>query len=264
MRVAAIQMVSQGSIEKNLHDASGLVSGARKAGAQIVLLPENFLSYTLETEQVINRQKEIVASLAAVARANNVWLLCGTIPYLSNGEQNKPHASCLVFDNEGTQRGQYNKIHLFDADVNDKTQSYRESKIYLAGDAPGIVETDWGPIGVAICYDLRFPEYFRLLSKNEIKIIFVPAAFTYVTGKAHWEILLRARAIENQCFIVAADQGGEHTPTRKTWGESMIINPWGDVIAKMAEGVGIVHADIDLSEADELRKRMPTLNHRRL
>lgn len=264
MRVAAIQMVSQGSVDRNLAGAGALVVQAKEGGAQIAVLPENFLSYALETEQITNRQNEIIASLADIARTNNIWLFCGTIPYLASVAQNKPYTSCLVFDNQGMQRGQYNKMHLFDADVNDKTQSYRESAIYLAGNEPGIVETDWGPIGIAICYDLRFPEYFRLLVEKGVKIIFVPAAFTYVTGKAHWQILLRARAIENQCYIVAADQGGEHTPTRRTWGESMIINPWGDVIAKIDEGIGIVNADINLSEVDQLRKKMPVLNHRRL
>ncbi len=264
MKVAAIQMVSRGTVDNNLADARSLVGEAKKNGAQIALLPENFLSYTLKIDIITSRQQEMIAALADIARSNDIWLLAGTIPRLPHAEQNKPHTSCLVFDKEGRQVGQYNKMHLFDADVNDKTQSYRESAIYLAGDEPGIVETDWGRIGIAICYDLRFPEYFRLLVEKGVKIIFVPSAFTYVTGKAHWEILLRARAIENQCFIVAADQGGEHTPERRTWGHSMIVNPWGDIVASTGEGVGIVYADIDLSEVDELRKKMPVLNHRRM
>lgn len=273
MRVAAIQMVSSGGIDHNLAQATKLIVEAKRSGAELAVLPENFLSYGLKISDVSIKQQALISQLASLAKVQKIWLVCGTIPYflednlppswLATPRQDRPFATCMVFDNDGQLRTQYHKVHLFDADVNDSTGNYRESAIYAAGDDVGLFTTDWGLFGIAVCYDLRFPEYFRLLANAGVTLVLLPAAFTYVTGKAHWEVLLRARAIENQCFIVAANQGGVHSESRRTWGESMIINPWGEVICKIAEGEGVVCADIDLSIVDKYRKEMPVLAHRR-
>ena len=264
MKLAAVQMVSSNDIDQNLARATYLIEEAAKRKADIVLLPENFLCYGNKPDIFLERQHEIKTVLSEIARNEKIWLVSGTMPWNEATDSGfKPWSSCFVFDDNGNEVCRYDKIHLFDADVNDATGAYRESDTYSHGNNPGVFDTPWGKCGIAICYDLRFPEYFRVLTELGAKIIFVPSAFTYVTGEAHWEVLLRARAIENQVFVAAADQGGEHSPTRKTWGESMIVSPWGKIFAKTKDGEGLVLAYIDLNEIDAIRKKMPVLHHQK-
>ena len=270
MRVAAIQMVSSSDVDENLTQAKFFIEHAAEAKqADIILFPENFLTFGSVPDGFSNRQQQIIETLRELARKNNIWLICGTLPLTMTSVQTekadilKPHATCVVIDRLGEVRSHYDKVHLFDAEVNDATGRYSESALYNAGSEIGVFESEWGTFGLAVCYDLRFPEYFRLLSERGIKAVFVPAAFTYITGRAHWEVLVRARAIENQFYLIAACQGGQHTPTRRTWGGTMVVDPWGDILAKLDEGKGVICVDVDLSRVDQVRRKMPVLTNRR-
>lgn len=271
MKIAAIQMVSIGDVEVNLNRAAELLAQASEGGAEFVLLPENFLSYGVKPQDIAPRQTQLIDTLAQLARRFQLWVAAGTLPYLVPPTDNsisprlatKPFATSLVFDKDGKLRTQYHKTHLFDARVDDAKGSYSESTDYAPGSDLGVCDTPWGKFGIAVCYDLRFPEYFRRLVDAGVILFLVPAAFTYVTGQAHWEVLLRARAIENQCFVVAANQGGTHSSSRQTWGQSMVVNPWGGVIDTIEKGEGIICVDLDLAEVNRVRKEMPVLEHRR-
>lgn len=263
LKIAAIQLVSTVDINANLGQCEVLLDSASRSGAKLVVLPENALCYGAPLDSLRARQAELKGRMAALAKQHKIWLVAGSLPWFDPAFAEKPSASCFVFDSQGQEVLHYRKIHLFDADVNDATGSYRESDNYSAGTDPGIFDTPWGKFAVAICYDLRFPEYFRLLSEAGACGVFVPSAFTYVTGEAHWEVLLRARAIENQMYMFAANQGGEHTATRKTWGESMIISPWGRIVEKATLGEALVVAEINLDEVNDIRKKMPVLLHRK-
>lgn len=283
--VAAVQMVSGADVAGNLLTAGRLIAEAANAGAALVVLPENFavldggpLAQYAEREGDGNGQ--IQTFLAAQAASHQIFLVAGTIPLISRPVQasadgnNAAEASLLtdgrvrpaslVFDPQGNQIARYDKIHLFDVEVADKQATYMESRSFEPGDLVVAVDTPIAKLGLSICYDLRFPELYRRLQGLQVELITVPSAFTQVTGAAHWEVLLRARAIENQCYIVAANQGGVHNATRETFGHSMIIDPWGEVVACLAKGEGVVHAAIDLDNLHELRRRMPVARHRRL
>jgi len=263
LTVAAIQLVSTADIDHNIARCSALIGEAANQGAELIVLPENALVYGAPLATVAARQTELKALLADWAQKFGVWLVGGSLPWLDSSYANKPGASCFVFNSQGEEILHYRKCHLFDADVIDATGSYRESDSYSAGSEIGIFETPWGKFGVAICYDLRFPEYFRRLIERQVIGVCIPSAFTYVTGEAHWEVLVRARAIENQMFVIAANQGGEHSPLRKTWGESMIVNPWGRILKKTALDEALVKADINLDEVKDIRRKMPVLKHRK-
>lgn len=272
--VAAVQMVSEPNLAANLKKAAELLSEAAAQGAECAVLPENFALFgqagsaqqgLLESQG----QGEILEFLAEQAKGLNLWLIGGTIPLACNqqglwAQEHKSFASCCVYSPQGEQVGRYDKMHLFDAGVQDAVGSYRESAQFEPGNTVGWFDGPGGKWGLAVCYDLRFPEYFRLLSQAGCHFLAVPSAFVYTTGQAHWEVLLRARAIENQCFVVAANQGGYHCSRRRTWGHSMIVNPWGDVMAVLPEGEGVVTARLELADLQTLRERMPVLSHRRI
>jgi nitrilase len=280
MRVAAIQMVSTPTIEQNLSAAAWLISQAAEEGAELIVLPEVFatlegLSPLAEVGEIAHPAIPTLGAtplqdfLASQAAKHALVIVGGTIPLLSRAdgsliEDGRVRASSLVFNAQGERVARYDKVHLFDVQVSDAQAQYSESLSYEAGSELACVEVEGCQVGLSVCYDLRFGELYRQLVTLGAQLITVPAAFTAVTGAAHWEPLLRARAIENQCYIVAAAQGGKHSETRETWGHSMIIDPWGVVLDCVNTGEGIAIADIDLARVDDIRLRMPIAQQRRL
>jgi nitrilase len=277
-RVAAIQMVSTATLEDNLAAAGRLLEQAAEAGAQLALLPEVFA--VLEGGPMApfgeeQGQGPIQDFLRDTAAKLNMIIIGGTIPLLSRpGRQpgdadyllddGRVRPASLVYGADGSLLARYDKIHLFDVKVEDRQAAYSESRSYEGGDSLVTLDTDLGRLGLSVCYDLRFPELYRQLFQRGAEIVTVPAAFTRVTGEAHWETLLRARAIENQCYVIAADQGGVHNEKRETWGHSMIIDPWGKVLALHERGEGVAVADIDLAYLRDIRERMPIAGQQRL
>lgn len=261
MRVAVIQMVSGLDVATNLAQAERLVCEAARQNAELAVLPENFLTYGQANPDVGRIQSTFIPMLTELAVENGLTLVAGTVPF-SEAAGAKPYAACFVFSPEGERLCRYDKIHLFDADVSDSTGQYRESDFYARGAKQGLVQACGTTLGLSVCYDLRFPEYYRLLSEAGAQLICVPSAFTEVTGRAHWEVLLRARAIENQCFVVAANQGGVHENGRATYGHSMVVNPWGEVVSRLETGEGCLVVDIDLREVGITRGKMPVQQHR--
>ena len=280
MRVAAIQMVSTPTIEQNLFAAARLISQAAEKGAELIVLPEVFatlegLSPLAEVGEIAHPAIPSLGAtplqdfLASQAAKHALVIVGGTIPLLSRAdgsliEDGRVRASSLVFNAQGERVARYDKVHLFDVQVSDAQAQYSESLSYEAGSELACVEVEGCQVGLSVCYDLRFGELYRQLVTLGAQLITVPAAFTAVTGAAHWEPLLRARAIENQCYIVAAAQGGKHSETRETWGHSMIIDPWGVVLDCVSTGEGIAIADIDLAHIDDIRLCMPIAQQRRL
>lgn len=270
--VAAIQMVSSESLQENLAEATVLLERTAAAGVRVAVLPENFA--VLKTAQMLAQgvregqgEGEIRAFLAQQARRLGLWIVGGSLPWAmpSVDAPERVRASCFVLDDSGREVARYDKIHLFDAMVNDAHGQYRESRIFEPGDTLVTVPTPAGVLGLAICYDLRFPELFRGLRERGAEWVALPSAFTYMTGEAHWSPLIRARAIENQVWMVAAGQGGQHSPTRRTYGHSMVVDPWGGVQAeKNDEGSGWVSATLARNRLDDVRQRMPVWEHRRL
>jgi nitrilase len=266
--VAAIQMVSSADLDTNLAQAEQLLADAAARGAKLIVLPEVFAMFSSAKQREIAEQEasdspRIQNWLADIARRYQVWIVAGTIPLLVDGEARRVAAASLVYDEKGVQRARYDKIHLFDVDVADGQGSYRESDSFVPGSKPLTVDTPFGRLGVAVCYDIRFPELFRVMLDEGMEILAVPAAFTLHTGEAHWLPLLKARAIENQIYVIGANQGGEHTPKRKTSGGSVIIDAWGEVLAEAARGEAVVCADIELEKLQTIRKNMPIAMHRR-
>ncbi len=260
--VAAVQMVSTPDVEENIATVRRLVAEAAATGAQLVLLPEYWPIMGLSDTDKVGKAEVlgsgiIQQTMSDLAREHGIWLLGGTLP-LASDDPAKVINTTLVYDPQGRQSGRYDKIHLFG--FTKGTESYNESRTIVPGASVGTVDTPVGKVGMAICYDLRFPELFRAM--GPVNLIVVPAAFTYTTGRAHWEILLRARAIENQCYVLAAAQGGEHVNGRRTWGHSMLIDPWGDVKAVLAEGEGVIHGTIDQAHIEGVRASLPALQHR--
>jgi nitrilase len=272
-RVAAIQMVSTHDIAENLREAGRLLEEAAAFGAGIAVLPENFA--VLATRQMIGcgrREADpdnlIRHFLAEQSARLGIWIVGGSLPIASRPDgstvKDRVRACCLVYDNEGKEVARYDKIHLFDAMVEDAHGQYRESDTFEPGDDVVVIDTPAGRLGLAICYDLRFPELFRKLREQRAEWVSLPSAFTWNTGDAHWHALLRARAIENQVWMVAAGQGGQNSERRHTYGHSMIVDPWGRVLAEIGEGPGVVTADLDRERLGEIRTRMPVWEHRRL
>lgn len=264
---AAIQMASGPQVSANLLEAEKLIAEAAKSGAKLVALPENFAIMGMnEFDKVKVSEKQgsgpIQDFLAGVAKKYNVWVVGGTIPLVAEAEQ-KVRAACLTYDNHGQFVVRYDKVHLFDVSVPDSGEEYRESDSVEAGEQFCVIDTPFGKIGIAVCYDLRFPEFFRSMGKGQLDIIIIPSAFTAKTGAAHWEILLRARAIENLCYVIAPNQGGFHKNGRQTFGHSMIIDPWGVVLDCYKTGSGFVSADIDKNRLEKTRASFPVLEHRR-
>jgi nitrilase len=255
-------MISSPSVPDNIATARRLVTEAAGTGAKLVLLPEYWAIMGLnDTDKVAVAEPlgtgPIQDFMSSLARELEIWLIGGTLP-LASGDPEKVVNTTLVYNPQGEHVGRYDKIHLFG--FTKGTESYNESKTIVPGKNIGVIDAPFGKVGMSVCYDLRFPELFRAM--GPVALIVVPAAFTYTTGMAHWEILLRARAIENQCYVLAAAQGGTHPNGRRTWGHSMLIDPWGAVKSVLAEGEGVVHGDIDLTFMDTVRQSLPALKHR--
>lgn len=262
---AAIQMASGPQVSANLLEADKLIAEAVKAGAKLVALPENFAIMGMnEFDKVkvgeVDGVGPIQDFLATTAKKYNVWVVGGTIPLLGD-QADKVRAACLIFNDQGQRVARYDKIHLFDVSVPDTQEEYRESDSVEAGTEICVLETPFGKLAVAVCYDLRFPEFFRAMSKQAFDILVIPSAFTAKTGAAHWEVLLRARAIENLCYVIAPNQGGFHKNGRQTYGHSMIVDPWGVVLDCYKTGTGFVSASIDSSRLEKTRASFPVLQH---
>jgi deaminated glutathione amidase len=264
-RAAALQMTSTGDVERNLASAERLVREAAGLGATFVGLPENFAFLRAEGEPVPEPQAidgPWVARMAALARAHGITLLLGSIPEALPGDTRIHNTSVLLGPDGGT-LAVYRKIHLFDIDL-PGLEHLKESKAVKPGAEVVTAETPFGTLGLSICYDLRFPELYRRLVAEGARVLAVPSAFTERTGKAHWEILLRARAVENLAYVVAPAQSGQHNPRRSSHGHAMIVDPWGTVLAERYDGEGVVVADLDFERQDRLRKELPALAHIRL
>ena len=271
-RVAAIQMNSGPEVGDNLLRAGRLIEQAVDSGASLVVLPENFaLMPRHESDRMHVAEDEgsgpIQLFLAQQSKKSGVWLVGGSIP-LMTAQRNKFYASCLVYQPDGERAARYNKIHLFDVAVSD-VEAYKESEYFEPGlttsDNLVCVDTPVGRIGLTICYDVRFPELYRHLSRSGALLLSVPSAFTATTGRVHWETLLRARAIENLTYVIASAQSGTHASGRDTYGHSMIIDPWGEVLGQLTdEPEGVITADIDQDKLNAVRQRFPSLQHRRL
>lgn len=268
IRLAAIQMTSVADVTANLQQARQGIEEAARQGAVMAVLPENFaFMATDESARVALAEADgagpIQDFLARAARECGLWIVGGTIP-LQSEEHGRPFAACCVWNDQGERAGRYDKIHMFDVRVPESTEAYRESRRTKAGASVLVLPTPFGRLGVAVCYDLRFPELFRAMLEHEVNIMALPAAFTQRTGQAHWHTLLKARAIENLCYVVAAAQSGEHPGGRLTYGHSMIIGPWGEVLAEAAPGPGVVTATMDIDYLERLRTQFPAISHRRL
>lgn len=271
--VAVLQMVSGHDLDQNLADARELLEAASEKGATAAVLPENFA--VLSTRQMLDRGMDertpegpIRSFLAEQARRLGLWIIGGSVPIAARPDgtalTERVRASCLVFNDQGEQVARYDKIHLFDAQVEDAQGRYRESDTFEPGEEVVTVDTPFGRLGLAICYDLRFPELFRMLREEGAEWITLPSAFTYQTGAAHWHPLVRARAIENQVWMVAAGQGGEHDSKRRTYGHSMIVDPWGSMTVEVSEGMTLALGELDQQRLVMTRERMPVWSHRRL
>lgn len=277
-KIAAIQMASGTNVSANLIEVSRQILSATQAGAKLIVLPENFAIMGLnDADQVKIAENDgtgqIQDFLSEQAKKNKVWLIAGTIPLKldhdkpgdeQSSNKNKIYAACLVYDDTGGCISRYNKIHLFDVHLEITSETYKESETIKAGNEVVVVDTPFGKIGLAICYDLRFPELFRQLVLKGAEIIVLPSAFTAITGKAHWEVLLRARAIENLSYVVASAQGGYHVNGRETHGDSMIVDPWGAILDHLPQGSGYVIADIDIENIKKIRQNFPVLQHRKI
>ncbi|MGH8283073.1 MAG: carbon-nitrogen hydrolase family protein [Gammaproteobacteria bacterium] len=266
-KVAALQMNSVADVPTNLREAGKLMAKAAAQGAQLVVLPENFaLMANNDAERVaageLDGSGTIQDFLAEKAANLRIWIVGGTLPVLA--DEDKVYACCPVYNASGERVAQYDKIHLFDVQVNTAGERYNESACTEAGDRAVVVDTPFGKLGLSVCYDLRFPELYRELTAQGAELFSVPSAFTRTTGQVHWELLNRARAVENLAFVIAAAQTGHHPSGRETWGHSMIVDPWGEILAERAVDSGVVMTVIDSEQQARLRIRFPALQHRRL
>jgi nitrilase len=269
MKIAAIQMVSTPSVDTNVAAARRLVGSAAAAGAKLVVLPEYFCFMGRSDRDKLAIAEHagdgpIQDALAAIAREHGVWLIGGTLPLRVDGATasvDRVMNANLVFSPRGELAARYDKMHLFAYD--NGRERYDESRTLQAGRTPVAFDAGGLRVGLSVCYDLRFPELYRALAKPPCDLLSVPSAFTYTTGAAHWEVLLRARAIENQCYVVAAAQGGTHENGRRTFGHSLVVDPWGEVVAcRSEEGEGIVVAEVSAERIAAVRRQLPALEHR--
>ncbi|MEX1197698.1 MAG: carbon-nitrogen hydrolase family protein [Pseudohongiellaceae bacterium] len=272
--IAAVQMVSVADVAANLRAAEDLIARAVEQQASLVALPENFAVLDSGPMREFGERwgddgGPLQQFLAGQARRHGIWLLGGTIPLITRPqddsllEDGRVRPASLLYDPAGQCRARYDKIHLFDVDVDDAQASYRESDSFEPGDQAVVADTPFGGLGLTVCYDLRFPGLYRVLSGLGAELVTVPSAFTRVTGEAHWESLIRARAIENQVYVLAPGQGGQHNAKRTTWGHSMIVDPWGTVLACHEDGEGVAVARIDPDMPGRLRSAMPVARHHR-
>ncbi|AIV47791.1 carbon-nitrogen hydrolase family protein [Burkholderia pseudomallei TSV 25] len=260
--VAALQMVSTPDRERNLAEAGRLIADAAASGARLVLLPEYFCFMGHQDTDKLAlaeayRDGPIQRFLAERAKAHGIWVIGGTLP-LKAPEPSRVLNTTLVFDPQGREAARYDKIHLFNFEKGD--ESFDEARTIRPGDAVRTFDAPFGRVGLSVCYDLRFPELYRRM--GDCAMIVVPSAFTYTTGRAHWETLLRARAVENQCYVLAAAQGGKHENGRRTWGRSMLVDPWGEIVAVRNEGAGVVAGEIDPARIADVRQSLPAWRHR--
>ncbi|WP_175919056.1 carbon-nitrogen hydrolase family protein [Burkholderia pyrrocinia] len=261
-RVAALQMVSTPDVARNLAEARRLIAEAAGEGAQLVLLPEYFCFMGhRDTDKLALAEPyqdgPIQRFLADAARRHGIWVIGGTLP-LKAPEPDRVLNTTLVFDPSGNEAARYDKIHLFNFEKGD--ESFDEARTIRAGDTVVTFDAPFGRVGLSVCYDLRFPELYRRM--GDCALIVVPSAFTYTTGRAHWETLLRARAVENQCYVLAAAQGGKHDNGRRTWGHSMLIDPWGEIVAVRDVGASVVFGAIDPQRIADVRQSLPAWRHR--
>ena len=266
MKIAALQMVSTPDVQTNLDTARKLIAQAAHAGAQLVALPEYFcLMGSNERDKLAIAEAPgagpIQQMLSDAARRHGQWVIGGTLPVRSPDPERVLNASC-VFGPDGALVVRYDKIHLFKYTAGG--ENYDEGRAIRAGDQAQSFQAGDVRVGLSVCYDLRFPELYRALMHPPCDLLAVPSAFTHTTGQAHWELLLRARAVENQCYVLAAAQGGRHQNGRRTYGHSMVVDPWGEVVAVLAEGEGVVLADLDKSRIASVRAQLPALEHRRI
>jgi deaminated glutathione amidase len=274
MKIAALQMVSTPDVAQNLETARRLIAQAAAQGARLVALPEYFClmgrsdrdklgiaEASIETGMAADAGSPIQQALSDAARSHAVWVIGGTLP-LATGDAQRVRNSNLVFAPDGTLAARYDKMHLFAYD--NGRERYDEGRVLEAGNTPVALQCGEVRVGLSVCYDLRFPELYRALMHPPCDLLAVPSAFTYTTGAAHWELLLRARAVENQAYVIAPAQGGTHENGRRTWGHSMIVDPWGEVLGVLPEGEGVVLAELDPARLSEVRRQLPALDHRRL
>jgi nitrilase len=264
--VAAVQMTSGPDVDANLHSAGALLGEAAREGARVALLPENFAFMGLrdvDKRAVAERDGDgpVQQFLSRCARELKLWIIAGTMP-ISERPGERVAAACLVYDDAGQRVARYDKIHLFDVDIPERDEKYRESAHIAPGSRPVLVPTPAGLLGLSVCYDVRFPELYRPMAAAGAQWFTVPSAFTVPTGRAHWETLLRARAIENLSFVVAAGQWGRHASGRETYGDSIIIDYWGTVLARLGAGQGVIVATLDLAAQQLARRDFPALSHR--
>lgn len=262
VKIAGIQMASGPIVSANLSEAERLIKIAADQGAKLIVLPEYFAIMGIkDTDKVKASEKEgsgpIQQFLSSTAKKRDVWIVAGSVP-LQSDNKDKIYNACMVYDNKGKLVARYNKIHLFGLNLGN--EKYHEEATIVPGNQVVTVDSPFGKIGLSICYDLRFPELYRAM--GEVDLILVPAAFTETTGKAHWETLVRARAIENLCYVLAPAQGGYHASGRETHGDSMIVDPWGVVLDRLPRGSGVVIASMNLDYQASLRKSLPALQHR--
>ena len=269
LRAAVIQMVSGADVGQNLTAAANLIGEARAAGAAFAALPEFFAIISTDDQAKLAIHETFGRGplqdfLSTQAHQHGIWLLGGTLPIQSD-EAKRVYNSSLLFDPQGKCVARYDKMHLFDVYVDaDGGEQYNESATMKHGAEPVVATTPLGNIGMSVCYDLRFPELYRGMHSQNIVMITAPSAFTARTGEKHWELLLRARAVENLCFVIAPGQGGVHNEMRTTWGHSMIVDPWGKILCCVETGPGIACADLDLEGLQALRRSFQALSHRRL
>jgi nitrilase len=268
LHVAAIQMATGPNRDANLIEVERLVQEAARAGAGLVVLPENFAFIGQHDQELIalaecDEDGPLQTFLANMAARLGIWLVGGTIPLCATQSQHV-RAACLVFNDRGERVARYDKIHLFDVHLPETNERYQESATIEPGHQQVVLDTPFGRLGIAVCYDLRFPEFFRRLIEQRIELLAIPSAFTAFTGKAHWEILVRARAIENLAYVIAAAQGGYHFSGRETHGHSMIVDPWGAILAQVPRGSSFICCPIDRVFQESIRRTFPVLDHRRL
>ena len=266
MKIAALQTVSTSDVGRNLEAAARLIGEAARDGAELAALPEYFCLMGRRDDDKLGIAEmpgagPIQAFLAAQARQHGLWLIGGTLP-MQAAMPGRARNACCVYAPDGSLAARYDKIHLFRYD--NGREAYDEARVLEAGSEPVAVQAGPLRVGLSICYDLRFPELYRALGMPPCDLLSVPSAFTYTTGRAHWELLLRARAVENQCYVIAPAQGGTHENGRRTWGHSMVVDPWGEVLAVRPEGEGVVLAEIDMKRLASVRQQLPALAHRRL
>ena len=266
MKIAALQMVSTPDVARNVDAACRLIAQAAGQGAELVVLPEYFCLMGQRDDDKLRVAEAagngpIQQALAGAAREHRLWVVGGTLP-LRGSDAGHAINSCQVYAPDGSLAARYDKIHLFAFD--NGRERYDEGRTLDAGHTPVALQAGPLRVGLSICYDLRFPELYRALMVPPCDLLVVPAAFTYTTGQAHWELLLRARSVENQCYVLAAAQGGTHENGRRTWGHSLICDPWGEIVAVQAEGEGVVIAELDPARIAQVRQQLPALAHRRL